>query len=72
VSVTSTNFKNNYKDRTNAFSALMLLAGRQEGHLAYKKTEWWGTGVVIRQKRGANDLHMVQLMPLPPHYLLLW
>jgi len=24
-----------------AFSALTLLVGRQEGHPAYKKTEWW-------------------------------
>jgi len=30
-----------------AFSALTLLAGQQEGHLACKKTEWWGAGVVI-------------------------
>jgi len=30
------------------------------------KTEWWGTGVVICLKWGANDLHTVQLMPLPP------
>ena len=29
-----------------AFSALMLLFGRQEGHPACKKTEWWGAGVV--------------------------
>ena len=29
-----------------------------------KKTEWWGAGVVICLKRGA-DLHMAQLMPLP-------
>ena len=35
-----------------AFSALMLLVGRQEGHPACKKTERWGTGVS-------------QLMPLP-------
>jgi len=28
--------------------------------------EWWGAGVVICLKRGANDFHMVQLMPLPP------
>jgi len=27
--------------------------------------EWWGTGVVIYLERGA-DLHMAQLMPLPP------
>jgi len=38
--------------------------GRQEGHLAFKKTEWWGTGMVICLDRVA-DLHMAQLMPLP-------
>jgi len=32
---------------TTAFSALTLLVGRQEGHPACKKTEWWGAGVVI-------------------------
>jgi len=47
-----------------AFSALTLLAGRQEGHPACKKTEWWGAGVVVCLERGA-DLHMAQLMPLP-------
>ena len=47
-----------------AFSALTLLVGRQEGHLACKKIEWWGTGMVICLDRGA-DLHMAQLMPLP-------
>jgi len=47
-----------------AFNALTLLVGRQEGHPACKKTEWWGAGVVICLKRGA-DLHMAQLMPLP-------
>ena len=46
-----------------AFSALTLLVGRQEGHLACKKTEWWDAGVVICLERGA-DLHMAQLMPL--------
>jgi len=29
------------------------------------------TGVVISMEQDANDLHMVQLMPLPPHHLLL-
>jgi len=29
-----------------------------------------GTDVVIGLERGANDLHMVQLMPLPPDHLL--
>ena len=46
------------------FSALTLLVGRQEGHPACKKTEWWGAGVVICLERWA-DLHMAQLMPLP-------
>jgi len=47
-----------------AFSALTLLVGRQEGHPACKKTEWWGAGVVICLEQGA-DLHTAQLMPLP-------
>jgi len=47
-----------------AFSALTLLVGWQEGHPACKKTEWWGAGMVICLERG-EDLHMVQLMPLP-------
>ena len=49
---------------TIAFSALTLLVGRQEGHPACKKTEWWCAGVVICLERGA-DLHMAQRMPLP-------
>ena len=35
------------------------------------KTERWGTVVAICLQQGANDLRMVQLMPLPPHHLLL-
>jgi len=42
----------------------MLLVGWQEGHPAFKKTEWWVAGVVIYLEQGA-DLHMAQLMPLP-------
>ena len=49
---------------SNAFSALTLLVGWQEGHPACKKNEWWGTGVVICLEQGA-DLHTAQLMPLP-------
>jgi len=30
-----------------AFSALTLLVGQQEGHLACKKTEWWDVGMVM-------------------------
>jgi len=48
----------------NAFSALTLLVGRQEGHPACKKTEQWGGGMVIWLERDA-DLYMAQLMPLP-------
>ena len=44
-----------------AFNALMLLVGRQEGHPACKKTEWWGADVVICLERGAS-LHMAQLI----------
>ena len=29
------------------FSALTMLVGRQEGHPACKKTDWWGAGVVV-------------------------
>ena len=47
-----------------AFSALMLLVGRQEGHPVCKKTEWWGAGMVICLEWCA-DMHMAQLMPLP-------
>jgi len=47
-----------------AFSALTLLAGRQEGHPACKKLERWDAGMVICLEQGA-DLHMAQLMPLP-------
>ena len=47
-----------------AFSALMLLIGRQEGHPACKKQSDGGAGVVVCLEQGAN-LHMAQLMPLP-------
>ena len=54
----------NFQRLVHAFSALTLLVGRQEGHPACKKLEWWGTGVFICLERGA-DLHVAQLMPLP-------
>jgi len=50
-----------------AFSALMQLVGQQEEHPAHIRA-----GVVWCWHcltRGANDMHMVQLMPLPPHHL---
>jgi len=52
------------------FSALTLLFGVRKG-IWPVKTEWWGTGIVICPEQGANNLHVVQLMPLPPHHLLL-
>jgi len=48
-----------------AFNALTLLVGRQEGHPACKKHEWWRAGVVIFCLERGADLHMAQLMPLP-------
>jgi len=48
---------------TEAFSALTLLVGQQEGHPACKKLSG-GMLVWLCLGRGAN-LHMAQLMPLP-------
>ena len=42
-------------------SASMLVVGRQEGHLACKKTGWWGCWYGY----GVRCSHMAQLMPLP-------
>jgi len=60
-----------YARRQIVFSALTLLVGRQEEHPARKKISVMAAGVVICMECGANDLHMVQLMPLPSHHLLL-
>jgi len=49
------------------FDAVGWAAGIASG---LKKTKWWGAGVVICLERGA-DLHMAQLMPLPPTVSLL-
>ena len=38
---------------------------------AHKLIRWWGAGLVICLQLAANDLHMVQLMPLPPRNILL-
>ena len=54
-----------------AFSALMLLIGWQEGHLACKKNfECWGAGIVICLERGA-DLHNGPADATATHCLLL-
>ena len=50
---------------TNAFSALMLLVGQQEGHPACKKLSGGVLVWLISLERGA-DVHVAQLMPLPP------
>jgi len=34
--------------------------------IRHVEIEWWGAGVVICLEWGAYDLHMIQLMPLPP------
>jgi len=53
-----------------AFSALTLLVGRQEEHLACKNLsdkvlEWLSVWSEVQM------VCMVQLMPLPPHHVLL-
>jgi len=54
-----------------AFSALTLLVGHQEEQLACKKLSGevlaW---LYVCLERGSSDLHMVQLMQLPPYCLL--
>ena len=45
--------------------------GGRKGIRPVKNMEWWVAGMVICLEQGANDLHMVQLMPLPLHHLLL-
>ena len=45
--------------------------GGRKGIRPVKNMEWWGAGTVICLERDAIDLRMVQLMPLPPHHLLL-
>ena len=54
----SSNHNNIFMARcmVHVFSALTLLVGQQEGHLACKKTEWWGAGMVICLERGAATL----------------
>jgi len=52
-----------------AFSALTLLVGCQEGHPARKNLTdevlaWLSSG-----ERSAYSLHMIQLMPGPPHHV---
>ena len=36
-----------------------------------RRASWlqWYTGIVVCLEQGVDDLHMVQLMPLPPHHL---
>jgi len=36
-----------YISAGDAFSALTLLVGRQDGASGLEKTEWWGAGVVV-------------------------
>jgi len=53
-----------------SFSALMLMVGRQDGHPACKKTEWWGAGVVICLERGAVSCFSKIRLVLPSWYQL--
>jgi len=51
-----------------AFSAATLLVEREEEHSACTKLS---ADVVICLEHDADYLHLIQLMPLPPHRLLL-
>ena len=51
------------------FSAFTLFVGWQEGHLACKKTEWWGVGMVICLERCADACGPADA--IATHYLLL-
>jgi len=57
----------NWTNKQNAFSALTLLAGRQEEHLACKNwvMRCW-CGYLSAARCRFDYLHMVQLMPLYP------
>jgi len=54
-----------------AFSALTLLVGRQEGHLACEITEWWDAGMVTCLWQGACRLAYGPAVATATHYLLL-
>jgi len=58
---------NNYTSQL----TLTLLVWRQEQPEKMSDVSDVSAGVVICLERDANDLHMVQLMPLPIHHLLL-
>ena len=51
-----------------SLSALVLLVGCLVEHVACKKLS---DEVFICLEQGADELHLVQLLPLPPHHLLL-
>jgi len=60
------------------FSALTLLVGRQEGHLACKKLEWWDSGMVICLGSGEICIwpsrchcHSLFLAPVNPDWFYL-
>jgi len=45
------------------FDTVGWVSGRASDH----KKEWWDAGIFVCLKQNANDLHMVRLMPPPPH-----
>jgi len=55
----------------------MLLVGRQEGHLACKKTEWWDVGMVICSEvqicisPSRCHCHSLSLAPVNPDWFYL-
>jgi len=42
-----------------------MLVEHWEEQSVCEKIDWWGAGIVFCLEWGANDLHMVRLMPMP-------
>jgi len=71
--ITAGHFRAHYTYTFTNISALTLLAlGWASGRAhSLAKIELLSANLVVCLEQGANDLHITQLMPLPPLYLLL-
>ena len=58
-----------YSTQKRVISVVQITVTLIKTHFALHRqpiAEWWGAGMVICLEQSANNLHMVQLMPLPP------
>jgi len=58
-----------WDELTGSPSVLLRFCTWLGGRKGIRPVKWWDTCVVICVARGANHLHMVQLIPLPPQQL---